>query len=161
MIRDHGKRTIVAFVLFAASMLAGALPAEAADDPASASRLVYQRFVAAQNTGDLAAVEAILLDSPNFLWVSDGMSIWGRDATLARMALFQQAEIWHVDPDLAKAVAVPLDDKTAFLHLPLVLAIGSKPGCVDRVKFLVSVLCIETAQGWRIAALFTTGDKTS
>src|SRR6266851_2386177 len=161
MIRDHGKAAIAALALFVVTLLAGAVPAQAADDPASASRLVYQRFVAAQNAGDLAAVEAILLDSPNFLWVSDGMSIWGRAATLARMALFQQAEIWHVDPDLAKAVTVPLDDKTAFLHLPLVLAIGSKAGGVDRVKFLVSVLCVETAQGWRIAALFTTGDKTS
>src|SRR5258708_8607281 len=118
MIRDHGKAAIAALAIFVRSLLAGAVPAQAADDPASASRLVYQRFVAAQNTGDLAAVEAILLDSPNFLWVSDGMSIWGRDATLARMALFQPAEIWPVDPYLAKAVEVPLTHTAHFLQPP-------------------------------------------
>ena len=142
------------------ALLVAALPAAASADPAGEALALYRRFAAAQNDGDLAAVEAVLLDSPRFLWVSDGMSIWGRPATLQRMALFQQEEIWHVEPDLAKAVAVPVDDKTAFLHLPLILAIGSKDKGVDRVKFLVSVLCVETAQGWRIAALFTTGDNS-
>jgi hypothetical protein len=141
-------------------LIAALLPAAASADPAGEALALYRRFAAAQNDGDLAAVEAVLLDSPRFLWVSDGISIWGRPATLQRMTLFQQAEIWHVEPDLAKAVAVPVDDRTAFLHLPLTLAIGSKEKGIDRVKFLVSVLCVETAQGWRIAALFTTGDNS-
>jgi hypothetical protein len=141
-------------------LLGGLLVAPpAAADPAGEAHALYQHFAAAQNFGDLAAVEALLLDSPRFLWVSDGMSIWGRAATLERMALFQEAEIWHVEPDLDAAVAVPVDDRTAFLHLPLTLAIGSKAKGIDRVKFLVSVLCVEMPQGWRIAALFTTGDN--
>jgi hypothetical protein len=148
------------YLIIALGLIAVLLPAPASADSAGEALALYRRFAAAQNERDLAAVEAVLLDSPQFLWVSDGMSIWGRAATLERMALFQQAETWRVEPDLAKAVAVPVDDRTAFLHLPLTLAIGSTDKGLDRVKFLVSVLCVETAQGWRIAALFTTGDNS-
>jgi SnoaL-like protein len=157
----HARRPRWAGRLMAALVLLGGLllAPPAAADPAGEARALYQRFAAAQNDGDLAAVEGVLLDSPRFLWVSDGMSIWGREATLERMALFQKAEIWHVEPDLATAVAVPIDDRSAFLHLPLTLAIGSRAHGIDRVKFLVSVLCVETREGWRIAALFTTGDN--
>ncbi|MFO1038540.1 MAG: nuclear transport factor 2 family protein [Geminicoccaceae bacterium] len=121
---------------------------------------LYARFVAAQNAHDLAAVRALLLDSDRFLWVSDGHSVWGPDALIARMSSFQKAEVWHVDPDLADAVPVEVTPESAYLHLPLVLTIGpaAKP---DRLRFLVSVLGVRTPDGWRIAALFTTDDKRS
>ena len=128
--------------------------------PADEVRAVYGRFLAAQNARDLQQVRTTLLESPSLLWVSDGMSIWGPDAVLGRMASFQQAEVWHVEPDLARATAVEVSPDVAYLHLPLVLEIGSRaaPG-PDRLRFLVSVLGVGTAQGWRIAALFTTTEK--
>ena len=95
-----------------------------------------------------------------FLWVSDGMSFWGPDALVKRMAEFQLAEVWRVDPDLAKAAIVEVDDGAAYIHMPLALTIGlkAKP---DVIRFLVSILCVKKAEGWRIAALFTTTEKTN
>jgi hypothetical protein len=121
---------------------------------------LYARFLEAQNARDLARVRSTLLDSPRFLWVSDGMSVWGPDALVERMGQFQRAPVWRVDPDLGQAVAVEVDQDAAYLHLPLTLMIGSAAG-PDRLRFLVSVLAVRTAQGWRIAALFTTSAKTS
>lgn len=128
--------------------------------PAEEVRALYARFVAAQNSHDLDHVRAVLLDSPTFLWVSDGMSVWGPDETLARMASFQKAEVWRVEPNLARSTTVEVSPTVAYLHLPLTLEIGGKaaPG-PDRLRFLVSVLGVETADGWRIAALFTTTEK--
>jgi ketosteroid isomerase-like protein len=126
--------------------------------PVDEVRALYGRFLAAQNARDLQQVRSVLWDSPKFLWVSDGMSVWGPDALVERMSEFQKAEVWHVDPDLAKAVAVEVSDRTAYLHLPLVLTIGPSAG-PDRLRFLVSALGVETPQGWRIAALFTTNEK--
>lgn len=128
--------------------------------PAEEVRALYAEFVAAQNAHDLAHVRAVLLDSPTFLWVSDGKSVWGAEATLARMAGFQKAEIWRVEPDLAASKAVEVTPAVAYLHLPLTLVIGGNaaPG-PDRLRFLVSVLGVETTAGWRIAALFTTTEK--
>jgi hypothetical protein len=129
-----------------------------AGEPAAEVRALYERFAAAQNGRTLARVRPLLLDSPRFLWVSDGQSFWGPDAVLARMASFQTAEVWRVEPDLDRATAVPVAAGVAYLHLPLTLVIGAaaRP---DRLRFLVSLLGVETAQGWRIAALFTTSEK--
>ena len=102
-----------------------------------------------ENARDLQQVRSVLWDSPKFLWVSDGRSVWGPDALVERMSQFQRAEVLRVEPDLAKAVPVELSGTTAYLNLPLVLTIGSnaKP---DRLRFLVSVLGIETSEGWRM-----------
>jgi hypothetical protein len=130
-----------------------------AGEPAAEVRSLYLRFAAAQNERDLARVRSLLTDSPRFLWISDGQSFWGPDAVLARMASFQGAEVWRVEPDLERAVAVPVGVGVAYLHLPLVLVIGPSSG-PDRLRFLVSMLGVETAAGWRIAALFTTTAMT-
>lgn len=142
-----------------AAGLAMAATSPAAAGPVEEVRELYVRFQTAQNERDLARVRDLLLPSERFLWVSDGRSVWGPDATLARMASFQQAEIWHVDPDLGRAVAVEIDDGSAFLHLPLVLDIGAARPGPDHLRFLVSVLGVATPAGWRIAALFTTEHK--
>lgn len=127
--------------------------------PANEVRALYERFAAAQNRRDLAAVRSLFLPSEQFLWVSDGMSFWGPDAVIARMAAFQEYEIWQVVPELQHAVVVPIDTHAAYLHLPLALTLGPRTPGPQTHRFLVSVLCVETPQGWRIAALFTTARK--
>src|SRR5258708_10822202 len=149
------KPAIVALAFLAAVF---ATP-RAKADPSDEVRAVYRQFATAQNMRDLDKVGSLLLDSPKFLWVSDGKSIWGRDAVLKRMALFQEARIWHVEPELDKSVAVTVGDDTAFIHLPLELALAFSAAEPDRLRFLVSVLCVGTPEGWRIAALFTTTEN--
>lgn len=143
--------------------MALALVLVAAASPARAEavhevRALYQSFATAQNAQDLAKVRSLLWDSPQFLWVSDGRSVWGRDRTIERMASFQKAAVWKVIPDLDQAVVVDLDEATAFIHLPLDLSIGANFS-PDRLPWLVSVLCTKTDAGWKIAALFTTPRK--
>jgi uncharacterized protein (TIGR02246 family) len=144
--------------LIALIWLAICATAIAATDTPDEVRALYQRFVTAQNARDLNAVGAQFIDTDDFLWVSDGQSFWGRKATLERMAGFQQAEIWRVEPDLKTARVVDVTAGSAYLHLTLDLVIGpaTKP---DRIRFLVSALCVRTIQGWKIAALFTTTAK--
>jgi hypothetical protein len=127
-------------------------------DAAGEVRTLYDQFRSAQNARDLAKVKTLLVDSPQFLWVSDGKSFWGPDALVKRMAEFQLAEVWRVDPDLDKATIVEVNDGAAYIHMPLALTIGlkAKP---DVIRFLVSILCVKEAEGWRIAALFTTAEK--
>lgn len=121
-------------------------------------RDLYNRFVSAQNARDLAAVRRLLSNAPDFLWVSDGMPVWGADAMIARMSSFQKSEVWRVEPDFARSRAVEYSSDVAMLHLPLTLAIGAsdKP---DRLRFLVGMVGRRTGEGWRIEALFTTADK--
>jgi ketosteroid isomerase-like protein len=118
----------------------------------------YSEFAAAQNARDLVRVKAVLLDSPQFLWVSDGKSVWGRDALVERMSRFQTLDIWRVEPLLDRARVVEVADDVAFLHMPLDLHLGAR-GAPTVTRFLVSILCRKASSGWRIAALFTTLDN--
>jgi uncharacterized protein (TIGR02246 family) len=146
-------------IILALALFAEIAPGPARADWAEEVRATYERFVAAQNARDLRRVRELLLDSPQFLWVSDGMSVWGREAMLERMASFQEAEVWHVEQDLARTEPVRVNEATAFLNLPLTLVIGSQSS-PDRLRFLVSILCVRGVDGWRIAALFTTNAKS-
>ncbi len=138
----------------AAMLLAAPLRA----DPAAEVLALYRHFAAAQNRHDAAAVRDLLWSSPDFLWISDGRPYWGREAMLARMADFQKADVWRVEPDYAGGRVVEVAAGVAYVHMPLVLVIGPKAE-PSRLRWLVEVLCRKTEQGWRIAALLTTQDK--
>jgi ketosteroid isomerase-like protein len=119
---------------------------------------VYNAFAAAQNARDPARIKAALLDSPDFLWVSDGKSVWGREALLERMSRFQTLEVWRVEPLLDRARVVEVAADVAYINMPLDLHLGTK-SAPTVTRFLVSILCRKTPDGWRIAALFTTLDN--
>src|SRR5258708_19747868 len=134
------KPAIVALAFLAAVF---ATP-RAKADPSDEVRAVYRQFATAKNMRDLDKVGSLLLDSPNFLWISDGKAIWGRDAVLKRMALFQEARIWHVEPALDKSVAVAVSDNTAFLHLPLELTLAFSPVHPHPLRSLLTLFCLRT-----------------
>ena len=128
--------------------------------PADEVRAVYGRFLAAQNARDLPAgtnhatvVAVVALGKRRHVHLGSRRRP-GPDGKLpACRGLACRAR-------LARATAVEFSPDVAYLHLPLVLEIGSRaaPG-PDRLRFLVSVLGVGTAQGWRIAALFTTTER--
>lgn len=146
------KSVMIAMLLAACLALAPAAEA----GPREEVLATYARFLAAQNAHDIPAAREVLWESPDFLWVSDGRSFWGREAMLARMAGFQQVEVWRARPDLDRARFVEVSDKSAYIHMPLLLQIGSRADGVQDIRFLVSLLFVRSAPDWRIAALFTT-----
>ncbi|OYW62487.1 MAG: hypothetical protein B7Z31_00890 [Rhodobacterales bacterium 12-65-15] len=141
-----------------ALLLALCLALPAAADPEAEIRALYAAFVAAQNARDIDAVRPLLSDSPDFLWITDGRPVWGRDAMLERMAGFQTAEVWLVEPEYAASRVVMLDADSAVFHIPLVLVIGSKAN-PSRLPWLVEVICQKEGDTWRIAGLYTAEDK--
>src|SRR3954462_1079047 len=144
-------------MIMAIALLAG-LAGQAAAGPAEEARRLYADFVAAQNANDLARVRGLLLDSPRFLWVTNGLSVWGPDATIARLAGFHANEVWRIDPDQDHARAVEVAPDAAFLHVPLTLTVGPAAN-LEGYHILISALFADTSVGWRIAALFTTDEN--
>lgn len=147
----RGRLWLVAALMFLTSLWS----TDARADDKTQILDAYQQFAAAQNAHDLVRVRSFLLDRPDFLWVTDGMSVWGVDNTIDRMAQFQKAKTWRVEPDIGAAKPVMLSDDAAFLHLPLSLVIGTQT-TPEVYQFLVSVLWLRTPDGWRIAGLLTT-----
>ncbi|MBM3586859.1 MAG: hypothetical protein FJX33_03415 [Alphaproteobacteria bacterium] len=80
---------------------------------------MFRRFVVAQNGRSEAELAPLLLEGPEFLWVTTlAVTIWGHNAALARFRANWE-EQWHLDPDLAALRIVEISPGTALLHVPL------------------------------------------
>ena len=108
--QEFQARLLAGFALLAVVLALSTGPASAGvDDDVKAT---FDRFVAAQNAHDLSAVRDVILDSPNFLWVTRGAPIWGRDAALKRFETLYQGT-WKLSPDTSNLKIVFLSDTTA------------------------------------------------
>jgi len=115
-------------------------------------KAAFDRFVAAQNAHDVSAVRELLLDSPNFLWVTRGAPIWGRDAALKRFETLYQGT-WKLSPDTANLKVVLLNDTTAQLFVPIMFNIGPPGQAAPDAPFLMNQTLVKTSAGWRIASI--------
>ena len=113
-------------------------------------RGVFDQFVKAQNAHDIATVRELLLDSPNFLWVTRGAPVWGREAALKRFETLYQGT-WKLSPDLANLKSVMVSDTTAQLYVPITFNIGAPGQPAPDTPFLMNQTLVKTAAGWRIA----------
>lgn len=115
-------------------------------------RATFDRFVAAQNAHDIATVRDLLLDSPNFLWVTRGAPIWGRDAALKRFETMYQGT-WKLSPDTSNLKVISRSDTSAELFVPIIFNIGPTGQPTPDVPFLMIQTLVKTAAGWRISSI--------
>ncbi len=139
-------KIILATLTAVLTMSAGYALAGADDDV----KATFDRFVAAQNAHDVSAVRELLLDSPNFLWVTRGAPIWGRDAALKRFETLYQGT-WKLSPDTANLKVVLLNDTTAQVFVPIMFNIGPPGQPAPDAPFLMNQTLVKTMAGWRIA----------
>ena len=148
MLFQHRRNTFIEALFAAAALTFSSTGVSAA--PEDEVRAVFDQFVKAQNSHDLQAVRELLLDSPNFLWVTRGAPIWGRDAALKRFEMLYQGT-WKLSPDMANLKAVLLSDTTAQVHVPITFNIGAPGQPAPDAPFLMNQTLVKTAAGWRIA----------
>ncbi len=115
-------------------------------------KVTFDHFVAAQNAHDVSAVGQLLLDSPNFLWVTRGTPVWGRDAALKRFETLYQGT-WKLAPEVTNMKIVTLSDTSAQLFVPIVFNIGAPGQPAPDTTFLMNQTLVKTASGWRIASI--------
>jgi uncharacterized protein (TIGR02246 family) len=125
---------------------AGAAPVEAE------VRALFERFIAAQNAHDAAAVEALLWNSPDFLWITRGTPIWGRAAAMERFrALY--AGTWRLEPDMAQFRVVALDPGAAQVFVPVLFTIGAAGQPAQPARFLMNQTLRREGDAWRVASI--------
>ena len=115
-------------------------------------RATFDRFVAAQNAHDANGVRELLLDSPNFLWITRGAPIWGRDAAIKRFESLYQGT-WKLTPDSAGLKVVLLSDSIAQLYVPIMFNIGAPGQPAPDAPYLMNQTLVKTAAGWRVASI--------
>ena len=133
-----------------ATLILSVGPAVAA--PEDEVRATFDRFVAAQNAHDVAAVRDLLLDSPSFLWVTRGAPIWGRDAAMKRFETLYQGT-WKLSPDSSSLKVIMLSGTTAQLFVPITFNIGPSGQPAPDTSVLMNQTLVKSAAGWRIASI--------
>ena len=113
-------------------------------------RAVFDQFVKAQNSHDIVGVRDLLLDSSNFLWVTRGAPVWGREAALKRFESLYQGT-WKLSPDMPNLKTVLVSETTAQLYVPITFNIGAPGQPAPDASFLMNQTLVKTSAGWRIA----------
>ena len=120
--------------------------------PEDEVRAAFDRFVAAQNAHDVKAVEALLLGSPNFLWITRGAPVWGADEALKRFAALY-AGTWRLDPEPSSLRIAMIGDGVAQVYVPIVFTIGAAGQPPQQTRFLMNQVLVKTLSGWRVSSI--------
>ena len=125
-------------------------PAAAA--PEDEVRATFDRFITAQNAHDIKAVEALLLGSPNFLWVTRGTPVWGADAALKRFATLYEGT-WRLELESSGLKVAMIGDGAAQVYVPIVFTIGAAGQQPQPTRFLMNMVLVRTANAWRVSSI--------
>jgi hypothetical protein len=143
--RQAAVRLILVTFAFVASPLGAASPQDEV-------REAFDRFVAAQNAHDLKGVEDLLLDSADFLWVTRGTPIWGREAGLRRFKALYEGT-WQLTPEAGALKVVMLAAGTAQVFVPISFSIGAPGQVPQTTRFLMNQMLVKTPAGWKVSAI--------
>ena len=145
----NATRRLAAFLVLAAGeCLCTASRADTADEV----RAAFERFVQVQNAHDGKALEGLLLDSADFLWITRGAAVWGREAALQRFAQNYQGT-WKLDPEWNALRVVPIGADAAHLFVPVQFTIGAPGQQVALSRFYINEVFVRTAIGWQVLSI--------
>jgi ketosteroid isomerase-like protein len=120
--------------------------------PEDHARAIFDRFVAAQNAHDIKAVEALLLGSADFLWITRGTAVWGREAAIKRFAALYEGT-WRLEPEAANLKIIQLGNGVAQIYVPILFTIGTPGQSPQQTRFLMNLVLDSTPNGWKVAAI--------
>lgn len=139
-----------ASILLAIAALA---PAAAPAAPEDEVRATFERFVQVQNAHDAAALESMLADSPQFLWITRGNAIWGREAALQRFSKLYEGT-WRLDPEIGKLRVVSVSDDVAQLHVPVNFTVGAAGQRPESTRMFINQVLVKRGGAWRVMSIF-------
>ncbi len=136
------------WVVAAAVLGAAVVPGIAGADTATARREV-ERFVQIQNGHDMSALEAVLADSPDLLWITRGTAVWGREAALQRFAALYRGT-WKLAPDYGQLAVAELGGDAMAVFLPIAFTIGMPGAEAATTRFLMNLVLVRRPDGWKV-----------
>jgi hypothetical protein len=116
-------------------------------------RATFDRFVQVQNAHDTKALGTLLADSPQFLWITRGTVVWGRDAALQRFSKLHEG-IWRLDPDPASVRVTPISDGAAQLHATVQFTVGAPNQPPQVTRFFLNQVLVKSGGAWRVMSIF-------
>jgi ketosteroid isomerase-like protein len=143
------SRRMVAYI---ALLLIPIVTNAASAAPEDEVRATFERFVAAQNAHDVKAVESLLLNSPDFLWITRGTPVWGSDSALKRFTALYDGT-WRLDPEASSLKITMLGNGVAQLYVPIMFTIGAAGQPAQPTRFLMNLILVTTPGGWKVSSI--------
>ena len=143
-------KQLTAVMAFAAvaGLCGGAAHAGTEDEVKAA----FERFVEVQNAHDAKALEGLLLDSGQFLWITRGVPIWGREAALQRFTQNYQGT-WKLEPEWPALRVVPVGAEAAHLFVPVRFTVGAPGAAPTGARLFINQVLLKTSSGWRVTSI--------
>jgi uncharacterized protein (TIGR02246 family) len=115
-------------------------------------RAVFDKYIAAQNAHDLKTLRGLLSDSPDFLWITRGTPIWGRDAAL-RSLEERYKGTWHIEPDIKELRVVAVSRRVAQVYAPTQLTAGEAGAIPATNRIYINLVLVKKPEGWEITSI--------
>jgi uncharacterized protein (TIGR02246 family) len=115
-------------------------------------KALFAKFVAALNAHDPKAVGELLQDSPQFLWITRGVPVWGRDAALKRFEALYQGT-WSLDPKIDELKVIELQPGVVQLYVPITFMISPAGQTAQPTRFLMNQIVVKAADGWKVSSI--------
>ncbi len=151
MKEDNGSWRIPAGACIALLLICLAANAASAA-PEDEVQATFERFVAAQNAHDVKAVESLLLNSPDFLWITRGTAIWGSESALKRFSALYEGT-WRLDAEASSLKITMLGDRAAQIYVSIMFTIGPPGQSAQATRFLMNQILVKTPSGWKVSSI--------
>jgi len=142
-------KVLLAFGFAAAAMLVA--PAQAATMEEEV-RAVFDRYVAIQNAHDLKSMRNLFVDSSDFLWISRGKPIWGREAALKELEERYKGT-WHLEVDRKELRVISVSRRVAHVYATTQLTAGDAGAKPGRTRAYINLVMVKKPEGWQIASV--------
>src|SRR6266568_4191775 len=137
--------------LFFAVLASIAMPAHATTMEEEV-RAVFDKYIAIQNAHDLKSMRSLLADSPDFLWVSRGKPIWGREAALKSLEERYKGT-WHIDANKKELRVISISRRVAQVYAPTLLTVGDPGVEPARNRLYINLVMVRKPEGWQIVSI--------
>lgn len=140
------------------SLLMGALAASAiaqgdSSEPDVALRTAYRDLIEAENRHDLPAVEKLVWNSPNTLFVAKApvgwKGYWGKDDVMQHFHDLYETH-FRIDPDYPNEKIVHLTPDVAETYVPVNIT-AVYGGYPKPAPFIMVLLWVKLGEGWKMA----------
>jgi uncharacterized protein (TIGR02246 family) len=115
-------------------------------------RAVFDRYIAIQNAHDLNSMRGLLVDSPDFLWVSRGKPVWGREAALKGFEERYKGT-WFIEVDRRELRVVSISRRVAQVYAATQLTSGDPGTAPASTRVYINLVMVKKPEGWQIASI--------
>ncbi len=140
-------------IIIVSTVLAVVLFGSAAKSDDKPLHELFEGFIAAQNAHDLEAVAALLLHTPEFLWITPVGPAFGHRLLLEWLQ-DQYDGVWRLEPDPSGFQVAPISSGVARLQAPVAFTQGRDLDSAQTELMTMTQIVARSAAGWKIIGIW-------